>query len=102
MAGGGDARRSRLSDEDDEPVLTMLGVHKTYGEGQGEVVALDGVDIDVRAGEMMGVVGRSGSGKTTLLNLAAGWDRPDRPPSSVRAAPTLSGPRSRSCRSTSA
>ena len=67
-----------LSDEDDEPVLTMLGVHKTYGEGQGEVVALDGVDIDVRAGEMMGVVGRSGSGKTTLLNLAAGWDRPDR------------------------
>ena len=63
-----------LSDEDDEPVLTMLGVHKTYGEGQGEVVALDGV----RARRDDGRGGAIGPGKTTLLNLAAGWDRPDR------------------------
>jgi ABC-type lipoprotein export system ATPase subunit len=44
--------------------------------GSEEVWALNGVSIDVNAGEFLSLVGRSGSGKTTLLNLIAGLDRP--------------------------
>ena len=55
----------------------MTGVTKTYGRGDEEVHALDGVDLHVEPGEVVGLVGRSGSGKTTLLNVAAGWDDPD-------------------------
>ena len=42
------------------------------------------VDLQARAGEIVGIVGRSGSGKTTLLNVIAGWEEPD--DGSVRAA----------------
>lgn len=60
-----------------QPVLSMTGVTKTYGRGDEEVHALDGVDLHVEPGEVVGLVGRSGSGKTTLLNVGAGWDDPD-------------------------
>ncbi|MFD0782925.1 ATP-binding cassette domain-containing protein, partial [Micromonospora azadirachtae] len=43
----------------------------------GRVVALDDVDLEVRAGEMLTLVGPSGSGKSTILRLIAGLDRPD-------------------------
>jgi ABC-type lipoprotein export system ATPase subunit len=62
---------------DDEPVLRLVGVDKTYGDGEEAVHALRKVDLAARAGEVVGLVGRSGSGKTTLLNVAAGWEVPD-------------------------
>jgi len=58
-------------------VLSLRAVTKTYVQGGAPVVALGGVDLDVRPGEQVGLVGRSGSGKSTLLHVAGGLDRPD-------------------------
>jgi putative ABC transport system ATP-binding protein len=49
---------------------------RRYGEGTTAVEALRGVDIDVREGELVAVMGPSGSGKSTLMHILAGLDRP--------------------------
>jgi ABC-type lipoprotein export system ATPase subunit len=58
-------------------VVTARGLVKTYGRGRAARRVLDGADLDVRAGELVAVVGRSGSGKSTLLHLLGGLDRPE-------------------------
>ena len=58
-------------------LVATVGLHRSYRVGSEEVRALRGVDLLVRPGEFVAVVGRSGSGKTTLLNLVAGLDKPD-------------------------
>lgn len=60
----------------DQPIIQLRGVAKTYEEGR--LLALDGVDVDIDAGEFVAVVGPSGCGKSTLLNMIAALDRPDK------------------------
>jgi ABC-type sugar transport system ATPase subunit len=61
------------------PVLELAGVRKTYGR----TIALRGVDVTFRSGEIHALVGENGAGKSTLLGIVAGFVRPD-PPSVVR------------------
>ena len=57
--------------------VTLKGVGQTYRSRRADVVALEGVDLEVRAGEVLGVVGPSGCGKSTLLELVAGLQDAD-------------------------
>jgi putative ABC transport system ATP-binding protein len=58
------------------PILEARRLSKIYRRGASEVRAVDGIDLDVEAGEFMAIMGRSGSGKTTLLDLLGCLLRP--------------------------
>ncbi|MGA2329297.1 MAG: ABC transporter ATP-binding protein [Bryobacteraceae bacterium] len=56
-------------------MIELAGVSKVF-DGKRKVVALEHIDLEIRRGEMLAIVGPSGSGKSTLLNLIGGLDRP--------------------------
>ena len=58
------------------PLVTAIDLWRTYQLGSEEINALRGVNLSVRLGQFIAIVGRSGSGKTTLLNIMAGLDLP--------------------------
>ena len=57
-------------------VVRLENVIKTYGEGETQVQALKGINLSIRRGEFVTIVGASGSGKSTLLHILGGLDRP--------------------------
>jgi lipoprotein-releasing system ATP-binding protein len=57
-------------------LVDLRGVRKSFGEGDARIEVLHGIDLELRAGEMVALVGPSGSGKSTLLNLIGLLDRP--------------------------
>lgn len=59
-----------------KPIMTLKGVRKVYRMGSEKVVALDSIDLEVKEGEVICLLGPSGSGKSTLLNMMAGLEKP--------------------------
>jgi lipoprotein-releasing system ATP-binding protein len=60
-----------------EPVLSIRGLERTYVTLAGSLPVLKGVDLDVRPGEIVGLIGPSGSGKSSLLHAAGLLEHPD-------------------------
>ncbi|PSM14917.1 MacB family efflux pump subunit [Stenotrophomonas maltophilia] len=59
-----------------EPLLRVRGVRREFSAGEQTLVVLDGIDLDIHAGELVAIVGQSGSGKSTLMNILGCLDRP--------------------------
>ncbi|HEX2529515.1 MAG TPA: MacB family efflux pump subunit [Geminicoccus sp.] len=58
------------------PLISLRGIERSFARGETEVLALRGVDLDIRRGEFVAIMGQSGSGKTTLMNILGLLDRP--------------------------
>ncbi|MBK8616733.1 MAG: ATP-binding cassette domain-containing protein [Anaerolineales bacterium] len=61
---------------ENRPIIDLREVNKYYKTAVGDYHALEGVDLQINAGEFVSIIGKSGSGKTTLLNMITGIDRP--------------------------
>jgi lipoprotein-releasing system ATP-binding protein len=62
----------------DSPLIQTRGLHKSYKMGTTTVKVLKGIELSVRQGEFVAIVGASGSGKSTLLHILGALDRPDK------------------------
>ncbi len=60
------------------PLMVARGVTKHFGDGEGQIDVLNGIDLTIAPGEMVGIVGVSGSGKTTLLQVLGTLDTPSK------------------------
>jgi putative ABC transport system ATP-binding protein len=58
------------------PLIALRGISRVYGTGEAQVTALDHVDLTIRAGEFVAIMGPSGSGKSTAMNLIGCLDSP--------------------------
>ena len=72
-----DTENVDVDDIEEDTIIAVRGLSKNYNLGRTTVYALRGVNIDVKEGEFVAIVGNSGAGKTTLLNCMAGLDNPD-------------------------
>src|SRR5499426_2925432 len=57
-------------------LIQIRDLHRVYAVGEGEVRALNGVDLDIEANEYVAIMGPSGSGKSTLMNILGCLDTP--------------------------
>jgi putative ABC transport system ATP-binding protein len=65
-----------LPDAAPAPLIQLRNISRTYGEGEAFVTALEGLDLTIKAGEFVAIMGPSGSGKSTAMNIIGCLDRP--------------------------
>lgn len=65
-----------VSNENKSPIVVCENLVKIYKTGETEVLALQGLELTVEAGELLAIIGNSGSGKSTFLNMIGGLDKP--------------------------
>ncbi|MEL6980113.1 MAG: ATP-binding cassette domain-containing protein, partial [Pseudomonadota bacterium] len=70
-------------------VLELKGVSKGFGDGASRHEVLKAIDLSVKDGEFVAILGFSGTGKTTLINMLAGLETPDRGEALFRGAPIV-------------
>ena len=80
-----------LDDVPPDPIISMKGVCKGYGSGVTRTEVLKDINLNIREGEFLAVVGFSGSGKTTFTQLIAGLIKPDKGEITMDGAP-ITGP----------
>lgn len=61
---------------DNEPLISLKSITKSYGEGEAKTFALKGIDLDIYEGEFVAIMGASGSGKSTAMNIIGCLDVP--------------------------
>lgn len=72
-----DAKGLNLGFTKEKPILVSLrNITKTFGKGENQVQVLKGVNLDIREGEFLVILGESGCGKSTMLNIIGGMDQP--------------------------
>jgi len=60
----------------EDVLIELKGIQKEYKTDAGPFLALKGIDLKIKSGEFVGVIGKSGSGKSTMINMITGIDRP--------------------------
>jgi lipoprotein-releasing system ATP-binding protein len=76
-AGAEETGKVRVGPEETAPALELRGICRSFRTGGTEISVLNGVDLDLRQGEIVALVGPSGAGKSTLLHIAGLLERPD-------------------------
>lgn len=85
-------QRAAAGSSASEPCIAVRGLRQVFtGSGEKEVIALDGIDLDIHTGEFVCLLGPSGCGKSTLLNAIAGFTTPTAGHITVNDAP-VAGP----------
>lgn len=69
-------KQSETIDENKNPFIVCDGLVKIFKTDEIEVMALQGLDMEIQQGEMLSVIGKSGSGKSTLMNIIGGLEKP--------------------------
>lgn len=72
----GDSEPEESSGPKSDSLISCDGLVKIYKTDEVEVMALQGLELEVKAGELMAIIGKSGSGKSTLLNMLGGLEKP--------------------------
>ncbi len=65
-----------MNDAPDRPVFEARKLTKVFTKGGKTIEVLDGLELSLKSGEVVGILGASGAGKSTLLHIAGGLDRP--------------------------
>jgi len=66
-----------MSDNSSKPVLSCVGINKSYRQGSEELKVLESINLQVEAAENIAILGASGTGKSTLLHILGGLDQPN-------------------------